>query len=307
MKKVFIWIFSFLLLIGASFAGGRYWKEHRRIDAAVNAAVLDFGFSPAAFPLHNRSFVIFISGFNNGAFVEKTLRSVFSQVYDNYRVIYIDDASTDGSFEVARDLISQSPQAARAAFVHNEQRIGFLANLIRAASVCQDQEILVILNGEDWLAHEWVLSRLNQYYADPDLWLTYGQYREFPTFRIGSVRNYLESEGAQLRAAPFAASHLKTFYAGLFKHIPESDLLYQGAFLPQATDLAIMLPMIEMAFSHFHFIPEILYIANRRAPPSEDHELQMRCERYIRSLKPYSPLPALQAQKSEESSTQEDS
>ena len=146
---------------------------------------LDNGFRPAQYPCQNRSFVIFICGFNNGAFLEKTLRSVFSQVYDNYRLIYIDDASTDGSFELARDCISQSGYSSRATFVHNDQRLGLLANLVRAVQVCKDQEIVILLHGQDWLAHEWVLERLNQYYADPDLWLTYGQYREFPVVSIG--------------------------------------------------------------------------------------------------------------------------
>ena len=293
MKKIFIWIFSFLFLIGGSFAAGRYWKEHRNQGLSANDPIVNCGFRPAEFPMKNQSFVIFICGYNNGAFVEKTLHSVFSQVYDQYRLVYIDDASTDGGFEVAHDCINESTHAGKATFIRNASRLGLIANLIHVVQTCQDQEIIVVLNGEDWLAHEWVLSRLNQYYSDPDLWLTYGQYREFPSYRLGKARNYLTSELAQLRQAPFVLPHLKTFYAGLFKHIQEKDLLYQDALPPEGGDIAFMLPMIEMARDHFQFIPDILYITNPDASSVEDPEQQSRYERVIRSLKSYSPLSVL--------------
>jgi hypothetical protein len=52
--------------------------------------------------------------------------------------------------------------------------------------------------------------------------------------------------------------------------------------------------MLEMGSEHFHFISEVLCINNRQAVYREDRELQMRCEKYIRSLDPYPSLTALQ-------------
>ena len=233
MQKVFLWVFCFALLVGGSFAVGRAWSEKKQALAAAKNQDLDNGFVPAAFPLERRSFVVFIYGYNNGAFVEKTLRSVFSQAYDAYRVIYIDDASADGSFEAASDVIYMSGQMLRVSAVRNETRLGQLANLVHAVEACREDEIVIVLNGEDWLAHEWVLSSLNQYYADPDLWLTYGQYCEFPSYKTGGARNYRKSEWDGLREAPFAAGHLKTFYAGLFRKVAREHLTQHGAFFPR--------------------------------------------------------------------------
>lgn len=292
MKKAFVWVLSLLILASGSFATGRFVLSHRQNNVLQASLDQDNRFRPAEFPLQHRSFVIFICAFNDGAFVERTLRSVFSQVYDNYRLIYIDDASTDGSFDLARDAISQSKESLRATVVHNTQRLGLLANLVRAVQVCQDQDVVVVLHPQDFLSHEWVLNLLNQYYADPDLWLTYSQYREFPTYHLGSARSYQQSEWGHLRQAPFSATHLQTFAAALFKRIKESDLLYQGAFLPQAADVAFMMPMLEMAQDHFQFIPEILTVSHRQ-DTLEDREQQIRCERYVRGLNPYAPLMSL--------------
>jgi len=289
-----------LIVVSGSFALGRlYLQQHVKIVEPISND-WDNGFRPAQYPYESRSFVIFICGFNNGAFLEKTLRSVFSQVYDNYRLIYIDDASTDGSFELARDCISQSGYSARAAFFHNEQRIGLLANLVRTTQVCKDYEIVVILRDQDWLAHEWVLERLNQYYADPDLWLTYGQYKEFPSYRTGNARNYTQSERKMIRQAPLISNHLPTFYSALFKHIKENDLLFQEAYFPESGELAVLLPMMEMAQDHFQFVSETLSIFNQKAFGFENRDIQVRCERYIRSLKSYLPITDLKLEQDEE-------
>ena len=91
-----------------------------------------------------------------------------------------------------------------------------------------------------------------------------------------------------------SSAHLKTFYAKLFRQVRESDFIYSGQFLPACAELAYMTPMLEMAKEHFHLIEEVLYIHNKQAIYKEDRESQMRSEKFIRALDPYSPLTALQ-------------
>jgi glycosyltransferase involved in cell wall biosynthesis len=278
----------FLFLMGVVFCGTFVFA--RNLDKRgkiIVAAPAEKTFQPAPFALTNHPFTLVVIGYNNGASVAKTLSSIFSQNYENYRVIYIDDASDDGSYDLARDLIYDSAHLGQITLVHNETKLGALANMVRAVATCQNDEIVAVLQGEDWLAHEWVLQRLNAYYADSDLWLTYGQYRDFPTYQIGACQPIKERK---LRSQPFNASHLKTFYAGLFKKIKESDFIFSGQFLDPCADLAYMIPMLEMAKDHYHFISEILYISNRYTASKEDRESQMRCEKFIRSLDPYAPL-----------------
>lgn len=288
MKQLLLFLCAAFAVFAASFF---MTKEYDKKKRPIEVSYTENSFSPAAYPIKNRPFTFVVVGFNNGATVEKTLQSIFSQNYDNYRLIYIDDASDNGSFDLARDLIYASDHLTETTLVHNEQRLGILANLFRAVQTCQDDEIVVVLPGEDWLAHEWVLQRLNAYYADPDLWLSFGQTIDFPTYQLSA---YQEVKGHAFRLQPSVGSHLKTFYAALFKKIRESDFIYGGNFLPASADLAYITPMIEMGKGHYHFIPEVLAINNRNAIYREDRELQVRCEKFIRSLDPYPPLTALQ-------------
>ncbi len=290
MKKLLLFLFSLGIVFMGSFAAanrlGPLLKEKERASSLAKNH-----FKPSQFPLKNNPFAIVVVGYNNGATVAKTLASVFSQKYENYRLIYIDDASNDGSFDLARDLIYESEQIAQVTLVQNERRLGTLANIARAVDTCQNEEIVVILQGEDWLAHEWVLQRLNGYYADPDLWLTYGQYMDFPTYKKGICREYREN---RFRTQPFFASHLKTFYAALFKKIRQADFIYSGQFFPACSDMAYMIPMLEMGKDHYHLIPEVLYISNSQTVGKEDREMQLRCEKFIRALDPYSSLSSIE-------------
>ena len=291
MKTVFLWITCLIILCAGSFGLGRLWKQHRQI--AAEAANLDNGFRPSEFPMQKRSFAVVISGYNNGALIEKTLRSVLSQIYEPFRLIYIDDASRDGSFEVAKDLIDQSGQAARITLIHNEQRLGSVGSLAHAAKLCQDNEIIVALPQNGFFAHEWALCRLNQYYDNPDLWLTCGECYEYPSYQPLS-RGKTE-RGASFRAS-FAAVPPCSFYAALFKMIRENDLMDYGVFFPN--DLAAILPMAEMAQNHFQNLPDPLSIVDSRA--ATDNEEKERAEILIRAKDPYAPLQSLFSAAAEE-------
>ncbi len=286
----------FFILLAASFTAGFGVARGKvaqlfvaKIAAASDHHPRTMEFRPTPYPLENRSFRIVIVGRNNGANLEKTLQSVFLQNYENFRILYIDDASDDGSGDLARDLIYDSPIFTKIQFHQNEKPLGTLASLTRAIRGFPDEEIVAVLHGDDWLAHEWVIARLNQYYADPDLWLTYGEASDYPTYQLGKARP-LDGKGKPIRSQPLSTTHLKTFYAGLFKKIDDADLQYKGEYFQGAADLAFMFPLLEMADGHSQCLQEVLYICNRDSLKTEDRELHAFCEKQIRSLPPHEPL-----------------
>ncbi len=171
MRNALLWLIALCIAAG----GGVAWSRYR--PAPIVTAPL---FAPAPFPIQHRPFVLFFSGRNNGAFVEAALQSAFSQRYDRFRVVYVDDASTDGS-----DYLAETALQGKGTFFRNEAPLGWVANLKRVAAACQPEEILVVPGANDALAHEWVLERLNAYYAQPELWFAYGQAVELPSFARG--------------------------------------------------------------------------------------------------------------------------
>lgn len=282
MKQLAFFLFAGLTLFAASFSAGRTYQTKK------NSSLLEHTFSPAPYPIKNRSFAVVIIGFNNGATVEKTLASLFSQNYENYRLIYIDDASDNGSFDLAKEWIYQSDRLDKTTLVHNEERLGILTNIVRAVQVCADEEIVVVVSGEDWLAHEWVLQRLNAYYADPNLWMSFAQSIDFPSYQLSPYQS-LE----KFRLHSTSTPHLKSFYAALFKKIKEKDLIEPAAFLSAAPELAYIAPMIEMGQDHFSFIDEVLVVHNQNTTYREDRKIEVRCDQLVRSLEPYAPLKIL--------------
>ena len=266
MKRLF-GLFAFLFFAFCSaFYYGR--MEHSSSKSS---------FKPTVYPVLNRPFVIVVIGNNSGPFLEKSVQSVLSQNYENFRIIYIDDGSSDGSFELARDLMVETK--IQSVFARNEENLGSLQSLVNAVADCKDDEIVVVLDGNDWLAHEWVLARLNQYYANSDLWITYGRYCQYPQYVLGAVPR-------PSRDKPFSPLQLNTFYAGLFKQIGMFDF----ADLRGSEEMAYMIPMLEMAGGHSSFIPEVLYVINGIVPKSEIKDQIATSEKLIRSMAAYEPL-----------------
>ena len=172
-----------------------------------------------------------------------------------------------------------------------------LGNLYDAIQTISSNAIVVIVDGDDWLAHNDVLAYLNAIYAQNDVWLTYGQYQMFPGNAKGICCAFPKEIIANndFRNYTWVASHIRTFYAGLFHKIKKDDLLYNGEFFRMTYDLAIMFPMLEMT-THICFIPEVLYIYNIINPISDwrvNSDLQHSIERHIRSASPYNKLANL--------------
>ena len=245
-----------------------------------------------------KAFVIVVPSYNNSNYCEQNILSILHQRYENFRVIFIDDASKDDTFEKVKALVDRSPKKDKVTLIRNAENQGSLKNLYTAIHSCDDQEIVVRVDGDDLLAQPFVLKKLNKVYADPNIWMTYGNYLDYPTYKQKpqQCQKFPKSvlRTHRFRQYKWVTSHLHTFYAGLFKKISKEHLSKDDIFLPVAGDVAIILPMLEMAAGHFQFIEEILYLYNRTNPLS-DHlnnrlVLQNSYDRYVRSLPSYQPL-----------------
>ncbi|BDC34772.1 hypothetical protein Noda2021_07300 [Candidatus Dependentiae bacterium Noda2021] len=244
---------------------------------------------------NQKPFVVIIPSYNNIAYCEKNIRSVFGQEYENYRVIYVDDCSTDGTGQRVEELVKELGQQHRFMIVHNKTRRGAMANWVMAVWLCDAHEVVVSLDGDDWFAHERVLTYLDSVYQDPNVWMTYGQFIIDGSNQVGWCREIPQDIIAhnQFRDYAWVTSHLRSFYAGLFHGIPKEDFMAQGQFYPSAADLAIMYPLLERAGTHSRFVPEILYVYNRSNPLNDervDYSLQTNVGLYIRAQKKHAPV-----------------
>ena len=243
-----------------------------------------------------KDIVVVIPSYNNQDWCVRNLRSVLNQDYTHYRVIYIDDCSSDGTYQLVQEFITGHPQGSRVTLLRNETRQRQLANHYQAVQMCKDTDIVVHLDGDDWFAHRGVLKKVNAAYQDPHVWLTYGQHKTFPKGKVGFCKSIPKRviETNAYRYGPFITSHLRTFYAKLFKLIKTEDLLHpDGSFFQAGADIAFMFPMIEMAAGHAKFIPDVLYIYNRANVLQSSHTVQSNTSQILQQRTRYEPLSTL--------------
>ncbi|MCX5922438.1 MAG: glycosyltransferase [Candidatus Dependentiae bacterium] len=243
-----------------------------------------------------RSIVVVIASYKNQAWYKQNLDSIFTQNYHNYKLIYIDDCSPDGTGDLVEHYVAEKGQTDRVTVIKNSTRVGALANYYTAIHMCKDNAIVVQVDGDDFLAHPTVLAKINDVYADPNIWFAYSQLLLWPANTIGWNQPYTKNNSLYGPRGG-GPSHVRTFYAKLFKNIQREDLLYNGDFFSMAWDTAIILPMVEMAEEkHIAFIPEVLYIYNDINPINDhkiDRTLQKNLDAFIRNKTPYEPLEVL--------------
>jgi len=251
-----------------------------KIDLSFLYKLFFLIFLPLSFNLcfgQEKKIVVIIPSFNNKDWYQKNLDAVFSQEYENYRVIYIDDCSSDGTGDLVARYIKERGVSNRTILIRNKTRKRALANLYHAIHSCDDDEIVLTYDGDDWFANNRVFSLINDVYTgNPAVWITYGQFKNWPIGKIGYSCKIPSDivEKKLYRKSWWTPGQLRTFYAWLFKQIKLEDLIFdetrlsqfQGYYFPSNYDLAIYYPMMEMAGNHYEFVPRVIYIHNTATP-----------------------------------------
>lgn len=244
--------------------------------------------------IEQKPIMVIIPSYNNRQYYQKNLDSVITQNYHNYHVFYIDDCSGDRTGALVRAYIEKKNAGDRITLQENKARRGALANLYDTIHACSDDTIIVTVDGDDWLANPEVLNVINRAYQDPNVWITFGQFVFWPDGRIGYCRDILPHEFTSDRRWCHVATHMRTFYAGLFKKIKREDLLQEdGKFFEVTWDKAMMAPMLEMAHWRWKFIPDIVYVYNFVNPLSDARLYggqQVATAELIYKKKQYAPL-----------------
>jgi glycosyltransferase involved in cell wall biosynthesis len=309
VKKILAYLFfGLIFLIGFDFGRGKPFKrveflfnkqtteEIITLQPRVIAKFIEDVIPDVDMPVtEQKPLVVIIPSYNNEKWVEKNLKSVINQQYDNFRLIYIDDNSSDNTYKIVDKIIENSKLHGKTTLIHNRERKFAMYNLYQAIHSCEDNEIIVSLDGDDWFAHPNVLEKINQVYQNKDVWLTYGQNIVYPEYIekqcLPFDKNRLKQVG--YRYHKWVTPQLRTFYAGLFKRIDYKDLMLNDSFLQAGCDLGYMFPMLEMSGGRYRFIDEILYVYNQDHS-FNDHkihqDLLISTWNYIKSLPPYEPL-----------------
>lgn len=242
-------------------------------------------------------FVVIVALYNMEQWLGQTINSIRGQSYGNFRCLLGDDMSTDGSAEVVADAIRNDPRFQLIRHREKKFSMGNIATLIDIARP-DDEDVIVLVDGDDYLSHSDVLQKLADIYKEYDCWMTHGSYRGIQASEKDPIckpypPEILENGG--FRQVKWRASHLKTFKYKLWKRIRQdaftiteeefnrarwrafwsgkirtwlnwlkirhTDLIDpSGRFIRRCDDKAFTFPMLEMAGPKVRFVDEIFYI-----------------------------------------------
>ena len=246
-------------------------------------------------------FAIVIPSYNNEKWVIKNLESVAIQKNPNWKLFYINDASSDKTAAFVEQFIRSRNLQHKCTLINNTERKGALANLYNVIMKLPPTTVVVTVDGDDFLNGPNVLDILTKAYADEkkDIWMTYGDFKSsppgWPSCCDDIPRKVVKKR--TFRSYKWVATHLRTFYAKLFQKIKKDDLLWKGKFFPMTWDMAFMFPMLEMSSKdHFKFIRDVTYIYNVQNPLNDyrvNAQLQRDLDVYIRKMPPYPALNQL--------------
>ena len=194
------------------------------------------------------------------------LESILQQDYDNYRIVFIDDASEDGTGAYMWHHVKQrniSPQ--KLTVIVNKERHMTMPNIHWAAhQFCKPYEIFIIVDGDDELIGKQVFKHINSVYSSTNNWVVYTNFLNSKGY-AGYCRPFPKDtvENNSYRTSALVISHLRTFYTKLFTLIKVEDLKdEEGNWFRASNDVAMYIPILEMSHTRVIYVPEISYLYN---------------------------------------------
>ena len=241
------------------------------------------------------NFKFVIPLYNCEEWIQKCIKSIQRQKNKNFKCILVDDMSTDNSVETINKEISNCD---RFELVVNKEKKFALRNIVEAIDMfnCEEEDVIILLDGDDWLSSRNTLDKLCEAYNDDTL-ITYGSYVLSPFGVIGPEPSQYPPEVIKnnlFRQDKWRASHLRTFKYKLWKNINLNDLKDKnGKYYEMAYDQAIMLPLLEMSAERSKYIPDILHVYNKQNPLNVDKiktQQQVATAKEIREKKRYNKI-----------------
>jgi len=221
--------------------------------------------------------------------------SIKSQTYKNFKVIVVDDNSSDGSLLMLKKLTYGDN---RFTIIRNDSQKFKTQNfyeVIHNQNLINNHDIIIELDGDDAFYGNNVVEKVYNHFKDPNLWIAGYKWID----NRGQKSPFKYSPNADNpRSQVWSYSAMRVFKAFLFRNINKSDLMFEGNFVRAANDVAYGMPMLEMSGKeHFKSFNDTTYLYNwhdknthSKTSSVRDTSLQKRTEKYIYSLKRYQKL-----------------
>lgn len=225
-------------------------------------------------------------------FIGRCLTSLRRQTFAGWQAQVTIDRDGDATYERA---VEGRGSDGRIVITRNPARRFAMRNILAAMerSSAQPEDVIVILDGDDWLIDEHALATIARAYDD-GCWLTYGSWISNRADRPGRMPAYPDGT-RDFRSLPWLATAVRTWKKWLFDRIDPRDLVdARGEPLRVGEDAAYMFPMLEMATtSRARHIERPLMLYNLLSDHDPGPELARESDRvmdWLRTRPGYAPI-----------------
>jgi glycosyltransferase involved in cell wall biosynthesis len=224
---------------------------------------------------------------NAEKYIKNCIRTIKSQTDKEFEVYLIDDMSTDNTVEITKKLIEDD---SRFKLIVNQEKKYKLRNLDELISQFDDEDIVIEIDGDDFLLSSDIVSDIKNIYSDGQVWLTNGSFM----YSNGDPGFSSKCNPETVRKDVFTFSHLRTWKSFLWNAIPDTYLRDDdGTYFKSAADVAYTFSLLELAGEkNYRFIPKLYYVYNADSPFNDHkpgsatgggHREQERCSNIIRN------------------------
>ncbi|NBU82167.1 MAG: glycosyltransferase family 2 protein [Flavobacteriaceae bacterium] len=236
--------------------------------------------------------IIVTTLYNAENYIERCLFSIKTQTFKNFKCYITDDLSTDNSVNLVKNFIKNDD---RFILIQNTEKMyqpGNYDQVIRNNPNIDDNDVIVEIDGDDWLPDSETLQRIDKVYSNQNVWIANGSFKYSNGSSGFSSKQEITDD---LRKIRFTATHIRTWRAFLWRNIKIDDLKDDdGIYWKVTGDLSFMYPMLEMSGNeHYKFMSDINYVYNEENPIN-DHKVDLTLVNdiavKIRNKKPYDKL-----------------
>jgi glycosyltransferase involved in cell wall biosynthesis len=199
-------------------------------------------------------------------YIARCLASIRSQSFVDWQAYVTIDPCGDETHRHASLARVGDPRI----YIHrNDNRQFTMANLIQGIrwSAAQREDVVVVLDGDDWFATPGALQIIHDTYRRFDCWMTYGSWVSDHPRMPGMWPAYPENV-SDFRNHQWLGTAVRTWKRWLWDLIDDRDFRdAKGNYFRVTEDQASMLPMLEMSGTRkAKHIKNVLMVYNRTSP-----------------------------------------
>ena len=228
---------------------------------------------------------------NASKYIDLCIDSVIKQKNQNFKMVIIDDLSTDNSCEIVKKKIAEYNNIELIENKEKKYKLKNFDDLISDENLMQNDDIIIELDGDDWLANDNVRDTIYNTYESKNILISNSKF----VYCNGAMGFSNNINISNIKHSPFMFSHLRSWKASLWRSIDKKYFVdpRTNDYFKITADMVYSFPMLEIAGQdRYKHIPEILLVYNDLSP-FNDHKHgsasggqveQHRVEKIIRDI-----------------------